>query len=235
MMLPKLATPKYDMIVPSTGETVTYRPYVVKEEKILLIAMESQSETAMEKAVIDIIKICTETPIDFKTLTMFDIEFMFVTLRTKSVGEGVEIQLKCEHCEESNEHKIDLEKVKVKNLDDAPDKHVKITDDISLDLKWLNMDDRLSEKERKTGADTVINMIAKSIETIYSGEETFAVKDAPKKEVVDFVESLNTTQFTQLVDVISEAPQLNYKTDLVCSECGKESKIELNGLQDFFQ
>ena len=97
------------------------------------------------------------------------------------------------------------------------------------------MDDRLSEKERKTGADTVINMIAKSIETIYSGEETFAVKDAPKKEVVDFVESLNTTQFTQLVDVISEAPQLNYKTDLVCSACGKESKIELNGLQDFFQ
>ena len=234
-MLPKLATPKYDMIVPSTGETITYRPYVVKEEKILLIAMESENEATIEKAVIDIIKICVETPIAFKELTNFDVEYMFVTLRSKSVGEGVEIQLKCQHCEEINEHKIDLEKVKVKNIEDAPDKHIKITDDISVDLKWLKMDDRLSDKERKTGADTVINMIAKSIETIYSGEETFAVKDSPKKEVVDFVESLNTTQFTQLVDVISEAPTLNYKIDLACKECGKESKIELNGLSDFFQ
>ena len=234
-MLPKLATPKYDMIVPSTGETVTYRPYVVKEEKILLIAMETQNETAMEKAVIDIIKICIETPIDFKTLTMFDIEFMFVTLRTKSVGEGVEIQLRCEHCEETNEHKIDLEKVKVKNLEDAPDKHVKITDDISIDLKWLNMDDRLSEKERKTGADTVINMIAKSIETIYSGEETFAVKDAPKKEVVDFVESLSSDQFQSLAEVIAKAPYLSYNVNYNCKKCNKENSIELKGLTDFFQ
>jgi len=235
MMLPKLATPKYDMIVPSTGESITYRPYVVKEEKILLIAMETQDEVAMEKAVIDMIKICVETPIDFKTLTNFDVEFMFVTLRTKSVGEGVEIRLNCKHCEEEIDHKIDLEKIKVKNLEDAPDKNVKLTDDISVDLKWLKTDDRLTDKERKTGADTVINMIAKSIETIYSGEEIFVIADAPKKEVVDFVESLNTTQFALLVDVISQAPQLNYKIDLACPACGKESKIELNGLSDFFQ
>ena len=113
-MLPKLATPKYDMIVPSTGESITYRPYVVREEKVLLIAMESESDIAIENAVTDIIKLCVESPIKVEDLTNFDVEFMFVTLRSKSVGEGIKVSSKCTECEESNEHKIDLEKIKVK-------------------------------------------------------------------------------------------------------------------------
>ena len=236
-MLPKLVTPKYDMIVPSTGESITYRPYVVKEEKILLIAMESQSDTAIEKAVSDIIKACVESPIKMKTLTNFDIEMIFITLRSKSVGEGVKISFNCvnDDCEESTEHKINLEEVKVKNLEDAPDKHIKLTDDISLDLKWATVNDRLTEKERVTGTDTIINMIAKSIETIYSGEEIFAAKDSTMKELVVFVESLNTDQFTDIVNVISEAPQLNYSAKFNCKACNKENEIELNGLSDFFQ
>ena len=90
-MLPKIATPKYDMIVPSTGESIKYRPYLVKEEKILLIALESQDPEAVETAVLDIIKACIESPVDIKKLTTFDVEFMFVTLRSKSVGEGIKI------------------------------------------------------------------------------------------------------------------------------------------------
>ena len=233
-MLPKLVTPKYDMIVPSTGESITYRPYVVREEKILLIAIESRNEIEVEKAVTNIIKTCIESPIDMKKLTTFDIEMIFITLRSKSVGEGVKINPPCEHCKERNEHKIDLEAVKVKNLEDAVDKHVKLTDDISLDLKWVTMNDRLTEKERVTGTDTIINMIAKSIETIYSGEEIHAAKDATSKDLVTFVESLNTDQFADIVDVISEAPQLNYSAKFNCKACKKENEIELNGLSDFF-
>ena len=112
-MLPKLVTPKYDMIIPSTGETVTYRPYVVKEEKILLIAFESQDETQIEKSVLDIIKTCIESKIDLNKLTTFDIEFMFVTLRSKSVGEGIKLNMPCEECEHTNEVKINLEDVKM--------------------------------------------------------------------------------------------------------------------------
>jgi hypothetical protein len=96
-MLPVIATPKYDMIVPSTGKTIIYRPYVVKEEKILLIALETENETAIERAVTDIIKACVETPIDIKSLPMFDIEYMFTTLRSKSVGEGVTVNLECQN------------------------------------------------------------------------------------------------------------------------------------------
>ena len=233
-MLPKLVTPKYDMIVPSTGESITYRPYVVREEKILLIAIESRSEIAVEKAVTDIIKACVETPINIKELTTFDIEMLFITLRSKSVGEGVKINPPCDHCEERNEHKIDLEAIKIKNLEDAVDKHIKLTDDISLDLRWQTIDDRLSEAQRKTETETIINTIAHSIETIYSGEEIFAAKDAKMKEIVDFVESLSADQFVEIVEVLGKAPKLNYKMEFVCKECGEKNERELNGLIDFF-
>ena len=138
-MLPIIATPKYDMIVPSTGQSIIYRPYVVKEEKILLIALESESEIAIERAVTDIIKACVETPIDIKSFTMFDIEFMFTTLRSKSVGEGIEVQLEClsDECEATQKNKINLDDVYVANLDTAADMHLKINDEISVDLKYL--------------------------------------------------------------------------------------------------
>lgn len=233
-MLPIIATPKYEMIVPSTGESITYRPYVVKEEKILLIAMESQSDEAIENAVSDIITRCVETPIKVKDLTTFDVEYMFVTLRSKSVGEGIKVTPKCEHCEETNEQKIDLEKVRVKNLEDQVDRHIKLTDDISLDLRWQTMSDKLTDKERNTQTDTLINMIAKSIETIYSGEETFVAKDSSKKELVDFVESLNTDQFGDIIDVIAKSPVLSYDLKFKCKECGKNNEKELRGLIDFF-
>jgi hypothetical protein len=234
-MLPKLATPKYDMIVPSTGKSITYRPYVVKEEKILLIAMESQNDEAIESAIIDIIKLCIETPIKVDQLTNFDTEFIFVTLRSKSVGEGIKIAPKCKSCEEENETKIDLEKVRVKNLEDAIDKHVKLTDDISIDLNWPTMKDKLTQAERKTGTDTIINMAAKCIDIIYSGEEVFAAKDSSMKERVAFIESLNTDQFAKIIEVISNAPVLTYDVEYKCKKCGEANTIELKGLADFFQ
>jgi hypothetical protein len=234
-MLPRIATPKYDMIVPSTGETVTYRPYVVKEEKILLIALETQSNEAIESAVIDIIKICVETPIDVKSLTTFDIEFIFVNLRAKAVGEGIKVNPPCQHCEEINEQKVNLEKVIVKGLEEDIDMHVKLTDDISVDVNWPTMKNKLTEEDMKTGTDTLINMVARSIGTIYSGEEVFSASDSTKKELVEFVESLGTDQFNALIDKVSEAPQLSYDLKYKCKACKKDNTIELKGLIDFFQ
>lgn len=234
-MLPKLVTPKYDMIIPSTGETVTYRPYVVKEEKILLIAFESQDEKQIETSVLDIIKSCIESKIDLNKLSTFDIEFMFVTLRSKSVGEGIKLNMPCESCEHTNEVKINLDELNVANLDEEIDKHVKLTDDISVDLKWMAVSDRLSAAETKTETDSVINLVAKSIETIYSGEEIHSTKDVTKKEVVEFVESLNTDQFQSITEVIGKSPYLNYLMKFDCEKCGHSHERELNGLADFFQ
>jgi len=236
-MLPKLATPKYDMIVPSTGKSITYRPYVVKEEKILLIALETQDENAIERAVLDIIKECVESPINVNDLTTFDVELIFVTLRSKSVGEGIKLTPKCDadECEEINEVIVNLEKVTVANLKDAPDKHIKLTDDISIDLRWTTMKDRQGELKKETETETIINMIVASLETIYSGEDIYAIKDATKEEVVEFVESLNTDQFNDIVDVLSNIPYLSYDIDFDCKKCGKNNTMELRGLIDFFQ
>ena len=234
-MLPIIATPKYDMNIPSTGQTVTYRPYVVKEEKVLLIAMESQSDIAIEKAVTDISKQCVETPIKINELTNFDVEYMFVTLRSKSVGEGIKVLPKCHECDTENETSIDLEKIRVKNLENQIDKHIKLTDDISVDIQWPTMKEKLTEAERKTETDMIINMAAKCLDVIYSGEETFNAKDSSMKEKVAFVESLSSDQFSKIVEIISEAPNLNYDLEFKCVNCGTENKIELNGLADFFQ
>ena len=238
-MLPKLVTPKYDMIIPSTRETVTYRPYVVKEEKILLIAFESQDENQIEKSVIDIIKTCVESNVNLDKLTTFDIEFMFVTLRSKSVGEGITLNMKCENetCDHTNEVKINLDELNVANLDEEEpiDTHIKLTDDISVDLKWATMNDRISSSDSKTETEAVIQMVAKSIETIYSGEEIHSTKNVAKREVVEFVESLSTDQFQSIAEVLSKAPYLNYKLKYDCNKCGHDHVRELNGLADFFQ
>lgn len=235
-MLPIIATPKYDMIVPSTGESITYRPYVVKEEKILLIALESENEVAIERAVTDIIKACIETPVDMKSFTMFDIEYMFTTLRSKSVGEGIEVQLPClsDECEATQKLKINLDDVYVDNLDADADMHVKINDEISVDLKYLGYSDSLTQAQRATETEAAINMVAKTIDTIYSGEETYATKDAPFKEVVRFVESLNNDQFAKIINFMTDSPVLTYDLDYKCSTCGHHNVKQLKGLTDFF-
>lgn len=236
-MLPIIATPKYDMIVPSTGQSITYRPYVVKEEKILLIALESESEIAIERAVTDIIKACLETPLDIKTLTMFDIEFMFTTLRSKSVGEGIDVVLNCdnEECDATQKIKINLDDVYVANLETAGENmNVKINDDVSVDLKYLGYSDNLTQGQRTTETEAAINMVAKTIETIYSGEETFACKDAPFKEVVSFVESLNNDQFAKVIKFMQDSPVITYDIEYKCKVCGTDNVKTLKGLTDFF-
>jgi hypothetical protein len=235
-MLPIIATPKYEMIVPSTGESITYRPYVVKEEKILLIALESQDDTQIEKAVIDIIKACVESPIDVNNLATFDIEFIFITLRSKSVGEGIKLSMKCmsETCDVSEDINLELDTIKVSNLENIKDKNIKITDDISIDMRWLKASDKLTEAQRKTTTDSIIASAAKAIEIIYNGEEIFATKDAQFKEVINFVESLNTDQFTSILEHMEQTPILSYDLSYNCKTCGNENIRELRGLTDFF-
>ena len=235
-MLPRMVTPKYDMIVPSTGKSITYRPYVVKEEKLLLIAMESKDDKQIENAVMSIIEECIESPIDINTLTNFDVEFIFVTLRAKSVGEGIELSPKCTSCEETNEVKVDLDKVTVKNLEDQTDTMIKLTNDISVELKWPTMKDRhIDLVDEASETETIINIMSSTIGTIYSGEEIFVATDVPKKEVKEFVESLSNEQFNQIVDVMAKAPTLSYDINFDCKKCGESNSIEINGLADFFQ
>jgi phage FluMu protein Com len=233
-MLPRIAIPKYDMIVPSTGKSITYRPYVVKEEKLLLIAMESEDEKEIEKAITGVIETCLDGNIKVKDLTSFDIEFIFLTLRAQSVGQGIKVNIKCDKCETENEIKIDLNKLEIKNNDfDEKDLQVKITDDITVDLRWPTMSDR--SVETTTGTETIIHMAAKSIGTLYSGEEIIAMKDTPFNEVVEFVESFSSEQFNKIISVLLETPYVSYDIKFTCKKCKEKNEKELKGLSDFFQ
>jgi hypothetical protein len=232
-MLPKLATPKYDMIVPSTGDTITYRPYVVKEEKLLLIAMESQDDVQIEQAISDIIRSCLDN-VKLEDLTGFDIEFIFLTLRARSVGEGIELLIPCEKCETKNEVKINLDKLEIKNLDfDNKDLQLKLDDNMTIELRWPTMSDRTAKAE--TGTEVLIHMIAKSIGTIFHGEEIHSTKDVPFDEVLEFVESLSSFQFGKIMELLMKTPYVSYDIKFTCKKCGEKNEVELKGLADFFQ
>ena len=232
-MLPILATPKYDMIVPSTGEAITYRPYVVKEEKLLLIAMESQDDVQIEQAISDIIRSCLDN-VKLEDLTGFDIEFIFLTLRARSVGEGIELLIPCEKCETKNEVKINLDKLEIKNLDfDNKDLQLKLDDNMTIELRWPTMSDRTAKAE--TGTEVLIHMIAKSIGTIFHGEEIHSTKDVPFDEVLEFVESLSSFQFGKIMELLMKTPYVSYDIKFTCKKCGEKNEVELKGLADFFQ
>jgi len=236
-MLPRIAIPKYDMIVPSTGKSITYRPYVVKEEKLLLIALESGDEKQIESAISEVIEACLDNKVKVKELTSFDIEFIFLTLRAQSVGEGITLNIPCVNteCEEKNEFKIDLNKLEVKNNDfDEKDLQVKITDDITIDLRWPTMGDR-SIDASLSGTETIIHMAAKSMGTIYSGEEIIVMKDTPHDEIIEFVESLSSEQFNKIIGILLQTPYCGYDIDFTCKKCGEKNERELKGLSDFFQ
>jgi hypothetical protein len=160
---------------------------------------------------------------------------MFTVLRSKSVGEGIKLNLPCEKedCKETHEITIDLEKVRVDNLNTEKSNHIKINDEISVDVRWLGHADRLTQAQRNTDTEGLINTIAKSIETIYSGEEIFTCKDAPFKEVVRFIESLNNDQFQVVAEYVAEQPSIGYTVEYDC-KCGYHNEKELKGMQDFF-
>ena len=232
-MLPKIATPKYDMIIPSTGKQITYRPYLIKEEKILLIALESEDENQIENAVSNIIKECIEDDVDVQELTTFDVEFIFLTLRSKSVGEGVKLKMKCTECEEGTEIKIELEKVKVKNNDNK-ELQVKINEEMTIDLHWPKIKDKLTKEEKVTDTESIITLVAKTIDTIYYGEEIHVTKNVPLSEVKDFVEGLSTDQFKSVLELMTNIPYVSYDIEFICNSCKHENKKELKGLVDFF-
>ena len=233
-MLPKLATPKYDMIVPSTGESITYRPYVVKEEKILLIALESEDEKQIEKSIYSMIESCLDGKVNINDFTNFDIEFIFLTLRSMSVGEGIKLNIPCSSCEEPNEVSVDLNKLEVKNNDfDKKDLQIKINDDITIDLRWPTMSDRAVEIT--SGTEAVIHMVAKSIGTLYHGEDIISMSDTPFSEVLEFVESLSSAQFNQCMQVLVKTPYTGYDIKFTCKKCGHKNERELKGMADFFQ
>lgn len=236
MALPKLNdVPKYELTIPSTGSTITYRPFLVKEQKVLLMAMETQDQKQMLQAVSDTIDACIYDKINVRTLATFDIEYIFTQIRAKSVGESADISLICSNCETTNEIKVNLEEIKV-DTSEIKDSLVQLNSQYSLLLKPPQYKKILDGtiKDVNSVTDTVYGTVLMALDKLITEEEQIDFNDETEEEIKDFIESLNNEQFTKIMEYVNSLPTVSHNIDFVCENCGKENKVTMQGLQDFF-
>lgn len=230
MALPSLVLPKHKTKLPSNGKTIEYRPFLVKEERILLMAMESKDPEEIKIAVLQIIENCTFDKLKVNDLPIIDIEWIFLQLRIKSKGNTAEYSFKCSACGVQNDKEADLTEVKIVNKD--VDDVIKLTSDIGIKLKVPTYDvSSVISKDMNT--DDVFNVIIECIEMIYDGEEVHKASNYSKEEVLEFVESLTDAQFKLIQNYFEHLPSLEMEIDFNCAGCKKENKLKLKGLQSF--
>mgnify|MGYP000545443064 CR=1 FL=1 len=232
MALPKLNdTPQHELNIPSTGKTVKYRPYLVKEEKVLLLAFETQDQKQMMNAMVNTIVACVQEDIDKTKLTTFDVEYMFLQIRGKSVGETATVGLKCAECENVEEIEVNLDEITVPEKDLS--NMIELTPEIFIEMRYptfLDVGGIVGDDREES--QIAFDMIEKSIAAVISGDERIA--DFKKQEITDFVESMTSTQLEKVSQFIREIPSLQKQVDYTCTECGHDNTIKLEGISDFF-
>jgi len=238
MALPKLTTAKFSVELPSTKEKIEFRPFLVREEKALLIAMESGEQSDMIAAMKEIVNNCVETPgFDVSKIPFFDAEYLFLHLRAKSVGEISKLEYRHTDgvnyegnpCEVATEVSINLEEIEVKGMGDADDK-VKLNDQLSVKLKYPSMMD--VSKHSIGDNPSEINLLASAIE--YAFDENEIYEADTEEEKIEFIESMNAQQIEKISQFFAAMPRIRHSVTYKCEGCGQEDKIELEGLADFF-
>ena len=238
MTLPSIETPRYELTLPSTDKVLQYRPFLVKEEKILLVAMESNNNKEILNATKEILRACTFEKIDVDTLPIFDIEYIFLQIRSKSVGEIAKFKMLCPDDKETYaDVDVDLTKVNVQ-VDDAHTNNVLIDENRKLGIVFnyptlemtkagFNVDD--------TNVDTLFDIMSLSINHIYEGEKIYPSKDSTKEEMKKFLEQLPQTAFVKIKTFFETMPQLRHSVEVENPKTKVKSTIVLKGIRDFFQ
>jgi len=236
MALPKLTTPTYELEIPSTDEKIKYRPFLVKEEKILMMAMESKSSADITQAVKDIVMECTFNKVDISNMPMFDVEYIFLNIRSKSVGEVSKLKILCQDDGKTYaDVELDLNEVKVQVGDDHTNK-IELTEDMGLIMKYPTIDSFSETGIRDINPSNMLDVISTCILQIYEkkGEKTYDPKDQTKKELTEFIEQLNTNQFKDVQKFFETMPKLKHEITVKNPKTKKENKVTLTGLNDFF-
>ena len=236
MALPKLTTPTYELEIPSTDEKIKYRPFLVKEEKILMMALESKSSADITQAVKDIVMECTFNKVDISNMPMFDVEYIFLNIRSKSVGEVSKLKLLCpDDGKTYADVELDLNEVKVQVGEEHTNK-IELTEDMGLIMKYPTIDSFSETGIRDINPSNMLDVISTCILQIYEkkGEKTYDPKDQTKKELTEFIEQLNTKQFKDVQKFFETMPKLKHEITVKNPKTKKENKITLTGLNDFF-
>ena len=235
MPLPVIETPKYELRLPSTNRRISYRPYLVKEEKILMIARESSDQKQITQAIKDTISSCTFGKVDTDKLSVFDLEYIFLKLRAKSVGEISRLTLKCEKCQKPNPIEINLDEVSV-NTENLPNGRIQLTDKIGVVMNWpnVNLISELADQDKSDAGKVVMSVIVGCIESIFDDKTIHKASDHTTDELLQFIESLNQSQFNKIRQFIEATPKLEHKIQFTCSHCQADNSLILTGLQNFF-
>ncbi len=238
MPLPKIATPTYELVLPSTDETVQYRPFLVKEEKLLVLALESEDNKQITTAIKSVLKNCVQTKgIKVEQLPTFDIEFLFLNIRGKSVGEELEVNIVCPD-DGTTQVTVDinLDDIQVQKSEDHT-KQIKIDEDLMMEMKYPSLDQFIKNNfdfNEKNQMDQSFQLIASCIDKIYTKDEVWATADFTKKEVNDFLEQMNSSQFKQIETFFETMPKLSHTISVTNPKTKVESDVVLEGLASFF-
>lgn len=238
MPLPIIETPKYETKLPSTGKKIQYRPYLVKEEKMLMIALESGDQKQIIQAVKDTIYSCTLGKIDANNMPIFDMEYMFLRIRSKSVGEISKLNLKCVKCENTTKVEVNLDEIQI-NTENLPSNRIQLTDTIGVVLNWPRVDliAELSEENSgstQSNSKLAFDVIIGCIESIFDDKQSYPALEQTKEELNQFIESLNQEQFLKIQKFIEAMPKLQHNIEFDCAHCKEKNSLLIKGIQNFF-
>ena len=238
MPLPKIATPTYELELPSTGKIISYRPFLVKEEKLLVLALESEDTKQITNAIKAVLKSCVQTKgIKVETLPTFDIEFLFLNIRGKSVGEELEVNVICPDDEETQvKVTINLDDIQIEKSEDH-NNQIKLDDELMMEMKYPSLDEFIKNNfdfKNENAMDQSFQLIASCIDKIYNEEEVWATADCTKKEVNEFLEQMNSSQFKEIETFFETMPKLSHTIKVTNPKTKVESDVVLEGLASFF-
>lgn len=238
MALPKQIAPSYTCEVPSTKQKLKFRPFLVKEQKALLLAQQSEDVSTMADTLKQVIASCAQSELDVEKLAVFDLEYLFCQIRAKSVGERIDLLFYCNECDSDKAKiKISIDVTTIK-INESPDHNPKIElfDDVGIVMKYPSID--VIKNIEKIGIESEIDMIfdvvSECIDYIYDSEEIYYTKDQTKEEVVDFINNLTTEQFAKVERFFETMPKLQHTVNYNCPVCGKAHEHSLEGLNSFF-
>ena len=238
MPLPKIATPTYELELPSTGQSINYRPFLVKEEKLLVLALETEDTKQITTAIKNVLKNCVLTKgIKVDQLPTFDIEFLFLNIRGKSVGEEIEVNIICPDDEETQVPvTIDLDDIKIQKNDEHTNQ-IKLDKDLMMELKYPSLEQFIKNNfdfNDANAMDQSFDLIATCIDKIYTADEVWAAADCTKKEMSEFLESMNSSQFKEIEKFFETMPKLSHKIKVTNPNTQVENEVVLEGLASFF-
>lgn len=233
-MLPKLDLPQYELTLPIANKKVKYRPFVVKEEKNLLIAMQDDNPEVALGMIQAVVDACTFGKInDFDKYSQLDMEYLFINIRNKSLGEGVNVNATCTSCEKKNPLLIDLSEVKVVKTTEKVNPEVEISDKVWITFHYPSLKNTY-KLEQSSSDDDILKVVASCMETVTQGDQSFSAQDEPQVKIIEWLQNLTKSQFKKINEYFASAPKLVYEKDFTCVHCKAPNHIKMEGLDAFF-